>query len=148
MLFMSRATQAIIVEVLLHFSTITGQREGQPGVKPYHVKCIDISTSSSIREMVLPGVFSIVSKLIAGFCFRHKSLVLLLWYFLFLRLGSLLPLYAPFLYLSSRIAVIYTSFLPHFSFSRPLTPLSIFCRINTLRPIAIIKTFTILLNYY
>lgn len=67
-----------IVDVLLHFATISRLREGQPGVKLVHVKCIDISTCSSIREMVLPGALSIVSKLFVGFDFRNKALVALL----------------------------------------------------------------------
>lgn len=78
MLAVSRAAQAMIVEVRRQFATIAGLREGLPGVKPDHVKCIDISTRSSIGEMVLPGALAIVAPLIVGFGFGQKALVALL----------------------------------------------------------------------
>ncbi len=47
-------------------------------MRPEHVRCIDISTRSSIIEMVLPGVVAIMSPLIIGFGFGQKALVALL----------------------------------------------------------------------
>lgn len=78
MLAVSRAAQAMIVEVRRQFREIPGLREGKPGVRPEHLKCISISTRSSIIEMVMPGVVAIMSPLIIGFGFGQKSLVALL----------------------------------------------------------------------
>lgn len=78
MLAVSRAAQAMIVEVRRQFREIDGLREGREGVRPQHVRCIDISTRSSIREMILPGALAIMSPLIIGFGFGQKALIALL----------------------------------------------------------------------
>lgn len=78
MLAVSRAAQAMIVEVRRQFREIEGLREGAPGVRPEHVRCIDISTRSSIIEMILPGTIAIMAPLIIGFGFGQKALVALL----------------------------------------------------------------------
>lgn len=78
MLAVSRAAQAMIVEVRRQFRDIIGLREGAPGVRPEHVKCIAISTTSSLSEMVLPGLLAIMAPLIVGFGFGQKALVALL----------------------------------------------------------------------
>lgn len=78
MLAVSRAAQAMIVEVRRQFREIVGLREGLSGVRPEHVRCIDISTRSSIAEMVLPGVLAIMAPLIVGFGFGQKALIALL----------------------------------------------------------------------
>lgn len=78
MLAVSRAAQAMIVEVRRQFREIVGLREGAPGVRPEHVKCIAISTTSSLSEMVLPGLLAIMAPLIVGFGFGQKALVALL----------------------------------------------------------------------
>lgn len=78
MLAVSRAAQAMIVEVRRQFRDIPGLREGAPGVRPDHIRCINISTRSSLMEMVLPGVVAIMSPLIIGFGFGQRALVALL----------------------------------------------------------------------
>lgn len=78
MLAVSRAAQAMIVEVRRQFREIDGLREGREGVRPHHVRCIDISTRSSIREMILPGALAIMTPLIVGFGFGQKALIALL----------------------------------------------------------------------
>lgn len=78
MLAVSRAAQAMIVEVRRQFREIVGLREGAPGVRPEHVRCIAISTTSSLSEMVLPGLLAIMAPLIVGFGFGQKALVALL----------------------------------------------------------------------
>lgn len=78
MLAVSRAAQAMIVEVRRQFREISGLREGLPGVRPDHTKCIRISTTSSISEMVLPGVLAIMTPLIIGFGFGQRALVAML----------------------------------------------------------------------
>ncbi|KAA8495298.1 K(+)-stimulated pyrophosphate-energized sodium pump [Porphyridium purpureum] len=78
MLGVSRAAQAMIVEVRRQFREIPGLREGRPGVRPEHVKCVAISTRSAIIEMVLPGGVAIMSPLIIGFGFGQKAMIGLL----------------------------------------------------------------------
>jgi len=78
MLGVSRAAQAMIVEVRRQFREIPGLREGRSGVRPQHVKCVAISTKSAIIEMVIPGAVAIMSPLIIGFGFGQKALVGLL----------------------------------------------------------------------
>lgn len=78
MLAVSRAAQAMIVEVRRQFREIPGLREGKPGVRPEHVKCISISTKSSLIEMVLPGSLAIMTPLIIGFGFGQRALIGLL----------------------------------------------------------------------
>ncbi len=62
-----KAAQAMIVEVRRQFAEIPGLREGLPGVRPDHKRCIDISTQASLREMVLPGGLAVALPLIIGF---------------------------------------------------------------------------------
>jgi Na+/H+-translocating membrane pyrophosphatase len=78
MLAVSRAAQAMIVEVRRQFREIPGLREGRPGVRPEHLKCISISTSSALIEMVLPGVLAVMAPLIIGFSLGQKALVAML----------------------------------------------------------------------
>lgn len=78
MLAVSRAAQAMIVEVRRQFRDIPGLREGRAGVRPEHLKCIGISTTSSLIEMVLPGLVAIMAPLIIGFSLGQKALVAML----------------------------------------------------------------------
>jgi len=78
MLGVSRAAQAMIVEVRRQFREIPGLREGRPGVIPEHVHCVQIATNSAIIEMVLPGALAIMSPLIIGFGFGQKALIAML----------------------------------------------------------------------
>ncbi|KAJ8901653.1 hypothetical protein NDN08_003860 [Rhodosorus marinus] len=78
MLAVSSAAEAMIVEVRRQFREVKGLREGKPGVRPEHEKCIAISTQSALWEMVLPGIIAIMSPLIIGFGFGQRALVGLL----------------------------------------------------------------------
>jgi K(+)-stimulated pyrophosphate-energized sodium pump len=78
MLAVSRAAQAMIVEVRRQFREIPGLREGRAGVRPDHLKCIAISTRSSLVEMVLPGAMAIMAPLIIGFGLGQRALVAML----------------------------------------------------------------------
>lgn len=78
MLAVSRAAQAMIVEVRRQFRDIPGLREGAPGVRPEHVRCVNISTRSAIIEMVIPGALAILTPLIVGFGFGQRALIGLL----------------------------------------------------------------------
>ncbi len=62
-----RAANLMIVEVRRQFAEIPGLREGREGVKADYAKCVDISTSAALKEMVLPGALAIILPLTIGF---------------------------------------------------------------------------------
>nr|CAG4709399.1 unnamed protein product [Naegleria fowleri] len=72
------AAMSIIVEVRRQFKEIDGLLEGRPGVKADHTKCVDISTKSSLKKMILPGLLSIIAPVLIGFAGRQKMLAGLL----------------------------------------------------------------------
>merc|ERR1719201_1469812 len=65
MLSVQKAAGAIIIEVRRQFKTIPGLMEGT--AEADSDTCIAISTQSSIREMVLPALWAILSPLTVGF---------------------------------------------------------------------------------
>jgi K(+)-stimulated pyrophosphate-energized sodium pump len=62
-----RAANEMIEEVRRQFREIPGLREGDPSAKPEYAKCVDISTASALREMLIPGALAIALPLIIGF---------------------------------------------------------------------------------
>jgi len=62
-----RAAQDMIEEVRRQFREIPGLREGQPGIHPDSARCVAISTTASLKEMVLPGSLAVVIPLVMGF---------------------------------------------------------------------------------
>lgn len=62
-----RAAYKMIEEVRRQFKTIPGLREGKEGVKPDYARCVDISTTAALKEMMLPGIIAIVSPILIGF---------------------------------------------------------------------------------
>ncbi|PCJ51750.1 MAG: sodium-translocating pyrophosphatase [Planctomycetota bacterium] len=61
----SRAANAMIVEVRRQFREIEGLMEGK-AVADYS-RCVDISTSAAIKEMILPGLMTIIVPILIGF---------------------------------------------------------------------------------
>ena len=59
------AAMAMVEEVRRQFRTIPGIMEGTG--KPEYDKCVAISTTASLKKMMLPGAIAIVSPLIIGF---------------------------------------------------------------------------------
>eukprot|EP00735_Rhodelphis_limneticus_P012361 TRINITY_DN560_c0_g1::TRINITY_DN560_c0_g1_i1::g.10425::m.10425 TRINITY_DN560_c0_g1::TRINITY_DN560_c0_g1_i1::g.10425 ORF type:complete len:896 (+),score=348.00,sp/Q898Q9/HPPA_CLOTE/50.74/0.0,H_PPase/PF03030.11/1.5e-246,H_PPase/PF03030.11/20,CRT-like/PF08627.5/1.7e+02,CRT-like/PF08627.5/1.2 TRINITY_DN560_c0_g1_i1:73-2688(+) len=74
MLAVNRAAQAMIVEVRRQFREIDGLREGVEGVRADYNKCVSISTTSALREMILPGLLAVAAPMIIGFWFGLQSL--------------------------------------------------------------------------
>jgi len=66
MLSVRKAAGAIIVEVRRQFREIDGLLEGREGVEPQVEKCVKISTESSLKEMILPGIISIITPFTVG----------------------------------------------------------------------------------
>ncbi len=51
-----KAAMKMVTEIRRQFKEIPGLLEGKEGVKPDVEKCIDISTTAALKEMVMPGV--------------------------------------------------------------------------------------------
>jgi K(+)-stimulated pyrophosphate-energized sodium pump len=62
-----RAANKMIEEVRRQFREIPGLREGREGVVPEYAKCVDISTTAALREMLVPGGLAVVVPLVIGF---------------------------------------------------------------------------------
>jgi K(+)-stimulated pyrophosphate-energized sodium pump len=62
----SRAANAMIVEVRRQFREIKGLLQGEEGVEPDTEACVSISTKAALREMMLPGILAVVIPVILG----------------------------------------------------------------------------------
>ena len=67
-----RAASKMIDEVRRQFREIKGIMDGTG--KPDYAKCVDISTTAALREMILPGLLAIFSPLIVGFTLGAEAL--------------------------------------------------------------------------
>ncbi|AWV97190.1 sodium-translocating pyrophosphatase [Arcticibacterium luteifluviistationis] len=67
-----RAAMEMVEEVRRQFREIPGILEGTG--KPEYDKCVDISTKASIREMMLPGLITLITPVIVGFTFGPEVL--------------------------------------------------------------------------
>ncbi|MFT5778285.1 MAG: K(+)-stimulated pyrophosphate-energized sodium pump [Crocinitomicaceae bacterium] len=67
-----KAAMAMVKEVRRQFKEIPGIMEGE--AEPEYDKCVDISTKAALREMMLPGIITIVSPVIVGFTMGAEAL--------------------------------------------------------------------------
>ncbi len=67
-----RAAQGIVDEVRRQFREIPGLMEGT--AKPDSARCVDISTRSALREMIVPGVMAVLAPIITGFVLGEAAL--------------------------------------------------------------------------
>ena len=72
----SRAAQKMIEEVRRQFREIPGILEGK--AKPDYARCVDISTSAALHEMIAPGVIAIAAPLAVGLLLGAEALAGLL----------------------------------------------------------------------
>jgi K(+)-stimulated pyrophosphate-energized sodium pump len=72
----SKSAGSMIHEVRRQFREIPGIMEGTG--KPDYAKCVDISTAAALKEMVLPGVMTIASPIVAGIILGKEGLAGLL----------------------------------------------------------------------
>jgi K(+)-stimulated pyrophosphate-energized sodium pump len=66
------AAMEMIEEVRRQFREIPGLLEGT--AKPDTARCVDISTSASIKRMVLPGALAVVTPVLVGFTMHAEAL--------------------------------------------------------------------------
>ena len=71
-----KAAQNMVAEVRRQFKEIAGIMEGE--TKPDYKRCIDISTTAALREMVLPGFLAVLAPAIVGFLLGPEALIGLL----------------------------------------------------------------------
>ena len=67
-----RAAMAMVEEVRRQFREIPGIMEYK--ATPEYDKCVEISTQASIREMVIPGLITIITPAVIGFVFGPEVL--------------------------------------------------------------------------
>lgn len=67
-----KAANKMIEEVRSQFKNMPGIMEGK--TKPDYKKCVDISTSAALREMVLPGVLAVVVPIVIGIVLGPEAL--------------------------------------------------------------------------
>lgn len=67
-----RASFAIINEVRRQFREIKGIMTGEG--KPEYGKCVDIATKAALKEMILPGVLTVLVPVIVGFALGKYAL--------------------------------------------------------------------------
>ncbi|MCF1421538.1 MULTISPECIES: sodium-translocating pyrophosphatase [Mangrovimonas] len=67
-----KAAMEMVKEVRRQFREIPGIMEGTG--KPEYAKCVDISTKAALRQMILPGLITIITPIIVGFVFGAEPL--------------------------------------------------------------------------
>jgi len=67
-----KAAMEMVQEVRRQFREIPGILEGKG--EPDYAKCVDISTQAALREMLLPGLITIITPIIIGFLFGAEPL--------------------------------------------------------------------------
>ncbi len=67
-----KAAFKMIEEVRRQFKEITGLMEGK--AKPDTARCVDISATAALKEMVLPGLIAVLAPVIVGFTLGPEAL--------------------------------------------------------------------------
>ncbi len=67
-----KAAMEMVQEVRRQFKEIPGIMEGTG--TPDYAKCVDISTKAALREMILPGLITIITPIIIGLSFGAEPL--------------------------------------------------------------------------
>lgn len=67
-----RAAQEMVEEVRRQFREITGLMEGT--ADPDTDRCVAIATTSSLKEMILPGTVAVVAPIVVGFLLGKEAL--------------------------------------------------------------------------
>ncbi len=67
-----KAAQKMVEEVRRQFKEIPGIMDGSG--KPDTERCVDIATSASLKEMILPGITAILAPILVGFMLGKEAL--------------------------------------------------------------------------
>jgi len=67
-----KAAMEMVEEVRRQFREIPGIMEGT--ATPEYAKCVDISTKAALREMILPGLLTIITPIVIGLLFGAEPL--------------------------------------------------------------------------
>ena len=67
-----KAAMEMVKEVRRQFKEIPGIMEGT--AEPEYDKCVEISTNAALKQMMLPGLITIISPIIIGFSMGAESL--------------------------------------------------------------------------
>jgi K(+)-stimulated pyrophosphate-energized sodium pump len=67
-----KAAMEMVQEVRRQFKEIPGILEGKG--KPDYEKCVEISTNAALKEMLLPGILTIVTPVVIGFVMGAEAL--------------------------------------------------------------------------
>jgi K(+)-stimulated pyrophosphate-energized sodium pump len=67
-----RAAMEMVYEVRRQFKEIPGIMEGTG--TPEYAKCVDISTKAALKEMILPGLLTIITPVVIGLVFGAEPL--------------------------------------------------------------------------
>lgn len=67
-----KAAMAMVKEVRRQFKDIPGIMEGE--AEPEYDKCVDISTKAALKQMMLPGILTIVGPIVIGFAMGAEAL--------------------------------------------------------------------------
>ena len=67
-----KAAKEIVLEVRRQFKEIPGLMEGE--ARADYARCVDISTRSALREMIVPGLLAVISPLLVGFILGKEAL--------------------------------------------------------------------------
>ena len=67
-----KAAMEMVQEVRRQFREIPGIMEGTG--TPDYAKCVDISTQAALKQMILPGLITIITPVIIGFLFKAEAL--------------------------------------------------------------------------
>ncbi|MDI6778816.1 MAG: sodium-translocating pyrophosphatase [Bacteroidota bacterium] len=69
-----KAAGKMVDEIRRQFREIPGLLAGDPNAKPDTARCVDISTSAALREMILPGITAVFAPVLVGFILGPAAL--------------------------------------------------------------------------
>jgi len=61
-----RAAGQMVDEIRRQFREIPGLLEGKEGARPDAARCVDISTTAALKEMVVPGLTAVIAPVLVG----------------------------------------------------------------------------------
>lgn len=69
-----RAAGKMVDEIRRQFREIPGLLKGEPSAKPDTARCVAISTTAALNEMIIPGLVTVVAPILVGFILGAAAL--------------------------------------------------------------------------